>query len=70
MHAGETRHTVAYSTSHELLPCMGEAVKGDHEPADLFRALQDAMGRGNVFKREDSSERSVPASSCELLITW
>ena len=37
--------------------CMAEADRGDHESADLFRALDDVMGRGNVFKREDASER-------------
>jgi hypothetical protein len=34
---------------------MGGRLKGDHDFADLFRALQKAMGFGNVFKREDSS---------------
>jgi hypothetical protein len=35
---------------------MGERLKGDHDFADLFRALQKAMGFGNVFKREVSSD--------------
>jgi hypothetical protein len=49
---------------------MGEAVRGDHESAALFRALQDAIGRGNVFKREDSSERNAASFSPEPLTAW
>jgi hypothetical protein len=44
------------------------AVNGDHGPAGLFRVLQDSIGRGNIFKQEDASERAVPAPSCEPLI--
>src|SRR5580692_5949026 len=37
---------------HLMNSWMGEVAKG-HDSADLFRALQKAMGPGNVFIRED-----------------
>jgi hypothetical protein len=42
--------------------CMGEAVNGDHNFADLFPALQNAMGLGNVFKTGRFERWQVSAS--------